>query len=684
MIKLMPLIMALFLVVVQGLKAQSTIVINEIMYNSIGDDVEFIELYNASGFPQDLQNWYLLDDNNDHTHCVINGIIQPGEYLVIAGDAAQFQLRYPIVTQVNPNGFDTGGNGWSFGNGGDIVRLYDNTNTLHDQVVYDDGGGWPTSPDGNGPSLELLHPGLDNRLPTSWDPSVNEGGTPGAQNSVYTLNVEPTCKDGSRSIDLPSNSQAVVVTVKAFDIEGLDNVSLFVNTGQGYAEQPMNDNGLNGDAVAGDSNHTAVIPAQSGGTIVKYYAVATDNIGQQDSWPNNAPAEYHAYTVDYVPPMLRVTEILAVNNSVISDEAGEYDDWFEIHNASPNNVNLGGMFVGNSLGSSRSFELPAINLAPDEYIVFWADDDTEQGARHVDFKLSADGEAVALFETVDHGNVLIHGWKYGRMSGNVSMGFKPESGTAPEYLNSPTPGSSNETSELFSAVCINEFQATSDFGGPDDWIEIYNRGTEQFDLSGCFLSDQRSDNTKWSFPQGTIIDPGEFLVIYEDALNFGFSSEGDDVIMLCASDSTTGLDFYDFQEQQADKSEGRFPDGVNSWQLFDDPTLGTANSQTTGIEEIQSSVPIEFILHQNYPNPFNPSTTIKYGLPSESYVNISVFNIIGQRVNVLTDGVRNAGFHELRWEAAGLSSGIYFYVFHAEAISGGEKIHEVRKMMLMK
>jgi len=234
-------------------KTSGEIVINEIMYNNNGPDVEFVELYNNSETTYDLQNWYILDNNDDHDPCIINWTLQLDEYLIIAGDVTQFKQKYPGVLSVNPNGFDTGGIGWALGNGGDAVRLYDNTNALHDQVVYDDGGDWPGSPDGNGPSLELLYPALDNSLPTSWDPSKSDNGTPGAQNSVFTTNVQPTCKNGERSMPLPTNSDQVTVSVVAFDNEGLSQVELYVNTGQGFSSQAMYDNGSNGDAVAGDS-----------------------------------------------------------------------------------------------------------------------------------------------------------------------------------------------------------------------------------------------------------------------------------------------------------------------------------------------------------------------------------------------------------------------------------------------
>jgi len=295
----------------------------------------------------------------------------------------------------------------------------------------------------------------------------------------------------------------------------------------------------------------------------------------------------------------------------------------------------------------------------------------------------------ALFETVNHGNVLIHGWKYGLMSSDVSMGFKAESGTAPEYLASPTPGATNESSAYFSAVCINEFQATSDFGGPDDWVEIYNRGDAAFDLSGCFLSDQRGNNTKWTFPEGTILDAGEFLVIYEDALGFGFSSEGNDVIMLTSPDSTTGLDFYDFERQQADRSEGRFPDGINSWYFFDDPTKGVSNSEPNSLDEDKVLLPEGIVLYQNYPNPFNPVTTIQYTIgvgansvrariASPLQVDLSIYNTLGQKISTLVSENKPSGTYTAQWDASGLPTGFYLYKLRV-----GKNTH-IRKMMLIK
>jgi len=79
----------------------------------------------------------------------------------------------------------------------------------------------------------------------------------------------------------------------------------------------------------------------------------------------------------------------------------------------------------------------------------------------------------------------------------------------------------------------------------------------------------------------------------------------------------------------------------------------------------RQSVPRDFSLDQNYPNPFNPVTTITYALPKPSEVRLSIYDQVGREVFLLVNERRNAGVYEVKFDAAGLSSGVYFYRIQA-------------------
>jgi PKD repeat protein len=89
-------------------------------------------------------------------------------------------------------------------------------------------------------------------------------------------------------------------------------------------------------------------------------------------------------------------------------------------------------------------------------------------------------------------------------------------------------------------------------------------------------------------------------------------------------------------------------------------------------------IPTELTLQQNYPNPFNPSTTISYGVPEETHVTLKVFNLLGEEVATLVNGLQAPGAYHVRFDARGLPSGIYLYVVQA----GEARV--VRRFVLMK
>jgi Secretion system C-terminal sorting domain len=109
----------------------------------------------------------------------------------------------------------------------------------------------------------------------------------------------------------------------------------------------------------------------------------------------------------------------------------------------------------------------------------------------------------------------------------------------------------------------------------------------------------------------------------------------------------------------------------------------TPSSITYVGNNTKEKIPDNYSLAQNYPNPFNPSTTIGYTLPVQSKVKLIVYNILGEVVAALINGQQAAGTHNIVWNAASLSSGVYFYELRTEG-NNGVKYSQIKKMVLLK
>jgi len=92
-----------------------------------------------------------------------------------------------------------------------------------------------------------------------------------------------------------------------------------------------------------------------------------------------------------------------------------------------------------------------------------------------------------------------------------------------------------------------------------------------------------------------------------------------------------------------------------------------------------------FILYQNYPNPFNPETQISYSLPEESFIELALYDVKGERIMTIEEGTKSAGFYQHQFNSANLSSGIYLYRLIASTTgNAGRTITLSRKMILMR
>jgi len=249
-------------------------------------------------------------------------------------------------------------------------------------------------------------------------------------------------------------------------------------------------------------------------------------------------------------------------------------------------------------------------------------------------------------------------------------------------------------------VVINELMADNDGviqdpqGDYDDWIELHNTSLQEVDLSGSYLTDREDDLRKWAFPEGTVLLPGAYLVIWVDEdggdepglhANFKLSNDGEEIYLVDADERGNAiLDYVLFEAQETDISYGRSPDGTGDFASLNWPTPATSNLISTGVSVAATdALPEHFSLEPNYPNPFNSSTVISFALPTRGDVELAIFNLVGQKVAVLAAGEYLPGAYQLHWGGrsnAGdeLATGVYLYRLQA-----GSKV-QTRRLLLLR
>ena len=121
--------------------------------------------------------------------------------------------------------------------------------------------------------------------------------------------------------------------------------------------------------------------------------------------------------------------------------------------------------------------------------------------------------------------------------------------------------------------------------------------------------------------------------------------------------------------------------GTYHYRLLQRDLDGTTHYSEPLVVEVTN--PNTFVLEQNYPNPFNPSTSIQFSIPVKARVSLKIFDIVGQEVAKLIDGELAAGYHEVVFNAAKISSGVYFYRIEANGVNG-QNYNSVKKMILNK
>ena len=225
-----------------------------------------------------------------------------------------------------------------------------------------------------------------------------------------------------------------------------------------------------------------------------------------------------------IPPgRLYITEFMASNSATIvdPDEPTEYPDWIELYNDTPAPLELGGMYLTNDLDQKTLWRIPdGVRIDGGSYLLFWADNEAEQGPRHTSFKLPKEGGDVGLI--APDGKTVIDSVSYGTQGTDISMGRVPDVSNTWKFVQQPTPGQPNiqklnEAKVLITEIMYRPYAAEfAPEPTAEEFIELYNAGDAPVDISGWRFS----EGISFKFPTGTLLGRHEYLTVAADLAAF--------------------------------------------------------------------------------------------------------------------------------------------------------------------
>jgi beta-glucanase (GH16 family) len=151
---------------------------------------------------------------------------------------------------------------------------------------------------------------------------------------------------------------------------------------------------------------------------------------------------------------------------------------------------------------------------------------------------------------------------------------------------------------------------------------------------------------------------------------------GDQIISLTTEKQTYSYSFI-MSDPSDNQSRFGFDLGGFAIDVFFDNLIVSSGTTVVGMSKIPNT-PQRIQLVQNYPNPFNPTTNITYHLPKSSNVELSIYNLVGQKVAILVSERQQVGQHQVQWDASGFASGIYYYMIKTD------EFRQVKKMVLVR
>jgi hypothetical protein len=227
----------------------------------------------------------------------------------------------------------------------------------------------------------------------------------------------------------------------------------------------MYDDGAHNDGASGDNIYGGLMPISS--ITSQYYIYAENNTIGAFS-PARAEHEFYTITASYptiTPGSLVVNEIMAQNTSTVTDPSGDYSDWFELYNNSSVTISLDNLFASDTSTNLLKWQFPSgITMAPNSYLIVWADQDLTQEGIHADFKFSASGESCILSYA---NGIIIENVTFGVQVANMGYARVPN-GTGNFIIQAPTFNANNQGLSI------------SDFNQQNNQLLIYPNPTSNY------------------------------------------------------------------------------------------------------------------------------------------------------------------------------------------------------------
>lgn len=555
--------------------AESSLAINEIMYNPLTPEASFVEIYNNSDFSFDLSGWRM--NGLDYTFPA-GAIITNRHYLVLTKNRAAFNAAYgasAVAYDQFDGGLDDGGETLSLERP-IIVRETNGvtvtTTTIYswvDRVKYDDDLPWTGQADGFGPSLQLIDANQDNSRVSNW------GDSESWRYAVYTGTVAGTNASPGTNFLLFLNTIGEVY---------IDDINVVLGTQPGVGPNII----VNGDfesplsgpwTVLGNHSNSVIttsishsgaaclravasgpgsassalrqyippFPSNTVCTLSFYYRPSTN--GTNVTLRTNPGSSFNSITafrpLVFTPgfansiavPMapydpLWLNELQPNNLTGILDNNGEREPWIELYNSGQSALDLSGYYLTDNYDTNLTkWQFPAgTSLAPGAFKVIWADGQPGQSAGanlHTSFRLNNTTGSVALVRLINNEPQVTDYLTYSGVGPDLSYGAYPNGQAVDRQLFSAvTPGAPNNAREI--SVFINEWMAGSTNapgaladpadGDYDDWFELYNAGSTPVDLGGYWLTDNLNSPKGFHIPTNGqyVIPAGGYLLVWAD------------------------------------------------------------------------------------------------------------------------------------------------------------------------